>query len=235
MNIDRLRYFAAVVETKNLRKAADLVGIAPASMSKAISTLSDELGIELIRAEGRGIEITEKGLDVFRASSVLLDEYFRFVDRTQSVLLERKGTKLRFASFEVFTGSLLSTFFEEFFPTEEILLLEKVPGEIEEAISAGIVDYGLTYVPMPKDNLDFTEVGNFQMKIYGKKSWASVPFSEWPFAVPTTEVRIHSQSTNSLDLWTDIKHPRLVRFKFELLETALQTSSKGISGIFLDC
>ncbi|MGZ3686562.1 MAG: LysR family transcriptional regulator [Bdellovibrionota bacterium] len=45
MNIDRLRYFAAVVETRNLRKASELVGISPASMSKAISTLEGELGL----------------------------------------------------------------------------------------------------------------------------------------------------------------------------------------------
>src|SRR5688572_18558007 len=119
MNIDRLRYFAAVVETKNLRKAAELVGIAPASMSKAISTLGEEMGFDLIRPEGRGIEITERGMDVYRASASLLDEYRRFRDRTASATLENVSSKIRFASFEVFSSYLLSAFIQELIPTED--------------------------------------------------------------------------------------------------------------------
>src|SRR4051812_25916033 len=102
MNIDRLRYFAAVVETRNLRKAAELVGISPASMSKAISTLAGELGHELTRPEGRGIEITEKGLEIYRSSSALLEEFRRF--QASASARVAPATRIRFATFEVFSS-----------------------------------------------------------------------------------------------------------------------------------
>jgi len=78
MSIDRLKYFATVVETKNLRKAAEIVGISPGSMSKAITTLEHELGHKLLCPDGRGISITEKGLEIYRMSATVLDEYRRF-------------------------------------------------------------------------------------------------------------------------------------------------------------
>ena len=73
MNIDRLKYFSVIVETKNLRKASELIGITPGSLSKAISVLESELSIKLLRPEGRGIEITEEGLEIYKKSLSLLN------------------------------------------------------------------------------------------------------------------------------------------------------------------
>jgi len=228
MNIDRLKYFAAVVESKNLRKAAELVGIAPASMSKAISTLAADVGFELIRPEGRGIEITEKGLELYRSSATLLDEFRRFQERMSSAgAAAATRSKLRLATFEVFSTHLLASFLGEALPEEEALVLELTPGKIESAINDGIVDYGLTYLPQPHERLEFTEIGGFRMAIFGREKWRKRPFTEWPFAVPTTEVRIHSQDYHSLDLWPTTRQPRRVKYQFEMLETALRLASLG--------
>jgi DNA-binding transcriptional LysR family regulator len=62
MTIDRLRYFAAVVQTRSIRKAAQLLSITPSSLSKAITVLEAEAGFRVIRPEGRGIAIIEAGL-----------------------------------------------------------------------------------------------------------------------------------------------------------------------------
>jgi DNA-binding transcriptional LysR family regulator len=93
MSIDRLRYFAAVVETRSLRKAAELVGISAPSMSKAISVLEDELSYKLIHPNGRGIGITPKGLEVYSLSSGLLDEYRNF--HVKLKMGSSKGNKIR--------------------------------------------------------------------------------------------------------------------------------------------
>lgn len=228
MNIDRLRYFAAVVETGQMRKASELVGIAPASMSKAIALLEQELGAKLIRPEGRGIEITERGRELYRNSAALLDEYRRFRERAQAVRALAAPRKLRLASFEVFTSYFLSAFLCEAISEEDALVLEMTPGELENAILDGIVDYGLTYLPQPQSKLDFAEIGSLQMAIFGRPEWQRRPFAEWPFAVPTTEVRIHAQDHLSLDLWPEgVMSGRRIKYQFELLETALQTAGAG--------
>lgn len=226
MSIDRLRYFAAVVETRNIRKAADLVGISPPSMSKAISVLESELGHKLIHADGRGIGITEKGLDIYRSSLSLLDENRRFYERLQTPGQDRK--QLRIGSFEVFSSYFISSFLkiEKDF---DVLLLEKSPGEIESAILAGTVDVGITYVPSPHSSIEYVEIGSFTMGIFGQKKWDDQPFEEWPFAIPTTELQIYSSDIQSLDMWPKSAPRRLIKYRFELLETALQTARDGLS------
>lgn len=226
MSIDRLRYFAAVVETRNLRQAAELVGISPPSMSKAISVLEDELGCKLIHPEGRGIGITPKGLDIYRMSSSLLEEHRAFFKRLANS--DKKTENLRIASFEVFSSYFLSTFFAQE-PHTEILLLEMTPGFIEQAVIAGTVDVGITYLPSPDPSLEFREIGAFVKGIYGNQKWKDQTFDKWPFAIPTTDLKIHSSEVDSLDMWPKKAPRRYIKYRFELLETALQTSRKGLS------
>lgn len=226
MSIDRFRYFAAVVETKNLRQAAELVGISPPSMSKAISVLEDELGCQLIHPEGRGIGITAKGLDVYRHLSPLLEEYRKFHLRIKDGA--RVSEKLRIATFEVFSSYFLASFLAQE-TAFDALLLEMTPGRIEQAILAGSVDAGLTYIPSPDPALEYVEIGSFRMGIFGHAKWQNRDFSQWPFAIPTTELRIHSSDIESMDMWPASAPKRFVKYEFELLETALQTSRKGLS------
>jgi DNA-binding transcriptional LysR family regulator len=226
MSIDRIRYFVAVVETKNLRKAAELVGISPPSMSKAISLLEEELGFKLIHPEGRGIGITPKGVQVYQNATPLLEEHRRFYE-----LLKESGEpadQIRMATFEVFSSYFISSFLavEKKY---EFLLLEMTPGKIENAILSGAVDYGITYLPAPDLALEYIEIGSFEMQIFGRKEWASHPFEEWPFAIPTTELKIHLSEIDSMDMWPRTAPRRHVNQRFELLETALQTSALGLS------
>ena len=226
MSIDRLRYFAAVVETKNLRKASELMGISPPSMSKAISVLESELNLKLLHPDGRGIQITDQGMKVYRSSLLLLEEERRFYRQLKEQSPKRR--RLRIASFEVFSSYFIPAFLNSE-PDLELLLLEMPPGKIEQAVLSGVVDFGITYIPAPDPGLQFSELGSFQMGIFGLKKWASMEFSTWPFAVPITEFRIQSSEVDSMDMWPKVAPQRKVKYQFELLETALQTSRNGLS------
>lgn len=226
MSIDRIRYFAAVVETKNLRQAAELVGISPPSMSKAISVLEDELGFKLIHPEGRGIGITPKGLKIYKNSTSLLEEHRRFYQRLKEV--DGPSDQVRIATFEVFSSHFMASFLASE-KQYDFLLLEMIPGKIEEAILENTVDFGITYLPNPDPALEYVEIGSFEMAIFGKKSWEAVPFAEWPFAIPIAELKIHSSEFDSLDMWPRSAPRRNVKHRLELLETALQTSALGLS------
>jgi len=226
MSIDRIRYFAAVVETRNLRKAAEMVGISPPSMSKAISVLEDELGYKLLHPEGRGIGITPKGLEIYRLSTSLLDEHKRFYEGIRD--MEHRPQYLRMATFEVFSSYFISAFLK-MENDLELLLLEKTPGGIEDAILAGIVDVGITFIPAPSQSLEYVEIGSFTIGIFGLKKWDQESFESWPFAIPTTELRIHSSDIDAIDMWPRSAPSRHIKYRFELLETALQTSREGLS------
>jgi len=187
--------------------------------------LQGELGQQLIRPEGRGIEITEKGLEIYRMSSTLLDEYRRF--QQGAARNEPAKAKLRIATFEVFSSYFLSAFLAKELPYSNALLLELTPGGIERAVLEGLVEYGLTYLPNPDPALQFIEVGSFRMGIFGRPEWTRSSFAEWAFAVPTTELRIHSLAEDSLDMWPKGAPRRETKYEFELLETALLMASSG--------
>lgn len=223
-----MKYFAAVVQTKNLRKASDLVGITPGSMSKAISVLEKELGLELLRPEGRGIEITSDGYRVYQSSATLLDEFRRFSESLGQPQAKEQNAKLRIGTFEVFSSYFLSALLETQFANREALILELTPGNIERGVEEGLVQYGFTYLPSPSSQLEFIEVGSFEMGIFGLKKWEKLPFKDWPFAVPVTPLKINSLSHTSLDMWPQA-NSRMIKYEFELLETALQVSRVGLS------
>ncbi len=226
MNIDRLRYFSAVVETRSLRQASEIVGISPPSMSKAISTLESELGFKLLHADGRGTGITPRGMDVYKMATALLNEHQRF-------LVAVKGSQCKLALQRIGTFEVFSTHFMSAFLAKEeigdVLVLEKGPGKIEEAILAGSIDLGITYLPFPDPALEYREIGSFEFAVFGHAKWEGQPFEAWPFAIPTTELRLHLNDFESLDMWPAEAPKRIIKFRFEMLETALQTARNGLS------
>ena len=57
----KLRYFVTVVEFGSFTKAADALHITQPALSRQVKQLEEELGVELLLREGRGIRITDAG------------------------------------------------------------------------------------------------------------------------------------------------------------------------------
>jgi DNA-binding transcriptional LysR family regulator len=64
MNLQQLRYLVAVGDTPSLSAAARAVGVSQPVLSRAVRTLERELGVELLRLDGRRLVLTERGLAV---------------------------------------------------------------------------------------------------------------------------------------------------------------------------
>jgi len=83
MELRHLRYFAAVGETLNFTKAATRLRLAQPALSRQVSDLEDELGVDLLKRTSHGVTLTEEGK--------------LFLEETKKVLrlVEESVTKVR--------------------------------------------------------------------------------------------------------------------------------------------
>lgn len=82
LNYKHLRYFYAVAESLSIKEAARLLNLTPQTISGQLKMLEDELGEDLFRKSGRGLELTEAG----QLALEYCQEIFRLGDELQEVL-----------------------------------------------------------------------------------------------------------------------------------------------------
>lgn len=231
MDMNRLRYFSVLVQTKHVRRASDVLGLNPASLSRAIKLLEQEVGFKLLTPAGRGIEITDRGMALCRQSRELIAAYDAFVASVGKEELDR-SQKLKIGSMEIFTTYFLSQFIRMHLPGQKLRVQYLTPERMEDALSRREIDLGLTYIRLAAENLNYAKVGKFRMEIFGKSSLSSTRFEDLPFAVPIDGVRTAAVNMKLLDGWPDHEFPRQIKYEFELLETALQVASQGLAVVY---
>lgn len=75
MNIEQLKYFRAITEHKTFLEAADEMNISQSSLSKQLSRLEDEIGVELIDRSKRSASLTEAGKIFARDAEEILKQF----------------------------------------------------------------------------------------------------------------------------------------------------------------
>ena len=61
MYLEQLRYFTEVIETKSMNRAAQNLYLSQSTLSTAISSLENELGVKLLKRSNQGVIATEIG------------------------------------------------------------------------------------------------------------------------------------------------------------------------------
>ena len=118
MELYELKYFLGVARFENIHKASEKLNVSPASLSKAVARLEEELGISLFRRERRNIRLTDQGrlLQKRAAEMVLLEESLKHdiaglpgtiqvVISGPEILLSKMGTALSVQIKKKFTAA----------------------------------------------------------------------------------------------------------------------------------
>jgi DNA-binding transcriptional LysR family regulator len=229
MDTNRLLQFKTLVETGNMRRAAELLGVSNGGLSRSIRVLEDDLGTKLIVPSGRGIAITEAGKEVYKKILPLLSQLLSQIDELSTS--RNQGTalpSLRLATFEVFSTYFLGLLASKYFPGHSLLLRESVPGKLEMAVAEDSADFGITYLPIPRAGVDFVEVAKIEMGIYGHKKAFSDAVEKIPFVIPVTPVEGSPTGVKGLDGWPDHLFSRNVVFQVEMMESALELCRAGL-------
>lgn len=142
MDIETLALFKEVMRARNFTDIARARGIAPSSVSRAISGLENELGIRLFQRSTRKLEPTEAGMVYFERISPLLDELQSARQVAADLSEEPEGT-LRVTASTVYGEMHIVPLLPEIaqrYPalTIELLLTDAYLDLIEERIDLAI-------------------------------------------------------------------------------------------------
>jgi DNA-binding transcriptional LysR family regulator len=225
MEITRLRYFCALAETQSVRRTSELLHVSPGALSKALGQVEELAGTPLFARVGRTIVLTDAGRAFHERAAQVIGEYERLKSSPNPAPLPDRP--LRIGSFEVFTTHLLAHVISKEPDAPPVLALERGPGRLEEAVLSDEIDFGLTYAPIVSTGIELLPLGDFTMEIFGRPAWQRVRFEDLAFAVPITSVGGHVAGFQSLDGWPSTAPMRSVRYRFELLESALALAKLG--------
>lgn len=230
MDIYRVRYFHVFVETGSLVKACEVLHISQPALSKALRLLEQEVGAKLVEPEGRGLRLTPAGERFKSATAGLLSQWLKVAENLQRAGDETPPTRI--GSFEVFTTYFLSHLTKHI-ELDALELHEYEPGRLEQAIADNKVDIGITYAPIPKAGIEFTEVTKIKMGVFGLKKFKSQPLEELPFVVPLQPAEGTPSKVQGLDGWPDHKYNRKIQYRVAMMESAMELCRQGLCVAYL--
>ncbi len=159
MELRHLKYFVAVAEELNFRRAAEFVHIAQPALSQQIKQLEDELGVALFARSRHKVELTAAGKTFYTSAQMILREAKRAVADARAVEQGEAGRiTLGFVSSAAISvlPSLLA-FIRTQLPRAEVELKELAPGEQIDALYHDRLDLGLFHAEL-KDAMFETAV-----------------------------------------------------------------------------
>jgi DNA-binding transcriptional LysR family regulator len=147
MELRHLRYFVAVADELNFRKAAESLSISRPALSKQIKDLETEIGVRLLDRDTVSVSLTKAG-EVFRNDAVLLLEQSRHAVERANRAQDGNLGKLRISSIGVIATDFLPAtlkIFHKRYPSVEVDLVEMLPNEQLDALYEGAVDVGFAF------------------------------------------------------------------------------------------
>jgi DNA-binding transcriptional LysR family regulator len=149
MNLRHIKYFIAVAETLNFRRAAERLHLAQPALSRQIKDLEDEIGTRLFHRNTSGTTLTEAGTVLLEEARDILERVDMAVELTQSAAAGRKG-HLRIAGITGLSVCLLSdalASFQKEYPHVEITLHDIKHRDLFAELKMGHIHLGFAIGP----------------------------------------------------------------------------------------
>lgn len=149
MELRHLRYFVAVAEDLNFRKAAGRLHISRPALSKQIKDLENEISVKLLDRDTVSVSLTNAGQVFLEDARAVLDGVDNAVVRAREAQAGNLGS-LRIGSVGVIATEFLPAtlkIFQQTYPDVEVTFVEMLPAEQLDALAEGRIDIGFAYGP----------------------------------------------------------------------------------------
>jgi LysR family nitrogen assimilation transcriptional regulator len=160
LDIRELRYFTQVARVGSFNKAAAQLNIAQPALSRCLKKLEDELGVQLLIRNGRGVELTEAGSILLAQSESLI---FQMEETAQLVRSQKETFRGQVILGLPPTSGLLIApkliqMFRSHWPHASLVLREGISSSLEEWLVDRRIDLGVLHNPLPLDGIDMEPV-----------------------------------------------------------------------------
>jgi len=169
MELRHLRYFVAVADELNVRRAAQRLHVSQPPLSRQIHDLEDELGTKLFDRTNRKLALTPAGECFLKETRQVLSQVQRAVLRTQATSRGEAG-QLSVAILPPIGGLFLPPAIREFrerFPVVDLTILDLLPQEQITALMDRRIDIGFVPLPVVEMNpaLEFERVREVELMV----------------------------------------------------------------------
>jgi DNA-binding transcriptional LysR family regulator len=241
MEINSLNYFLAVAKRENIHRASEDIGISPASLSKAITKIENELKVKLFKRVGRNIQLTEEGLFLKKRGHQLVG-----LENTikMEILGQETAFKVSIGASEILLSSFgvdIATSLHNSYPRATLNLRVETTQSLFSKVRDGEIDLGITTYDVPREfdkkTLSLIEFHTFISKfhpLFTKAKKGPLYINEiltHSFVVPDTNILGKIKNSDSSDGWRDDKFKRKIAYTSSSLKTieSLVFSGKAIA------
>jgi len=194
MDIKQLRYIVQIADSGSISKAGELLRVAQPSLSLQLKSVEEELGVQLLSRNARGVAMTENGkVFVEYARHILhlmnqIPEVLRSAtsNPTGKVRVGLPTSASRGLSMPLIKAATHS------YPNVKVHIVEAMTGYLDEWIQSGKLDIALLYNHRAFGNIAWTEMLIEELMVVAAvgSDVASMPkvefaaLAEMPLAVP---------------------------------------------------
>ena len=169
LDLRPLYYFVRVAEGGSFSRASASLSISQPVLSRFIKRLEDDLRLQLLHRNGRGVRLTEAGERLFEHAELIL----RNLSQAQTEVIALRGAPLGSVSVAlppmlggVLSAALVQRLRSEY-PLISICLREGFAAEILDWLSTGAVDVGILFNPPPIATLITEHILDDRMHLVG--------------------------------------------------------------------
>lgn len=140
MDIRKIEYFLTVVKHLNFTRAANECHIAQTAMSRHISNLEDEIGVQLLYRDNRSVSLTAAGEIFYQHALNLVGQYHEMIHMTQTAAQELQPLRIGFGQYEHNFASILVKAFRELHPLVSVSVAQYHYNELLANLKSGKLD-----------------------------------------------------------------------------------------------
>ncbi|MBB4235197.1 LysR family transcriptional regulator [Rhizobium esperanzae] len=164
INLNRLAYFAAVVDTGSFTRAADRLGITKTVVSQQVARLEAELETSLLIRTTRRVEPTEAGRMLYARCVMILREAEDAVDELSEARAEPMGV-LRIAAPHDYGASMIAPLAAGFSRRFPACSVDLVLSDARADLVADHIDVSIRVGWLDDSSLQARRIGTFRQRL----------------------------------------------------------------------